>query len=302
MSPDSLIILPSNHVTLTCPITVFNVSIEYLHLFDQIVNGKGRIVIKLGGGLITNKNKAKTLHKDAINKVCEVIKILIEEEYNIIIVHGAGSYGHILSKEMKISEGINHDIYDKQIKAVKQIREDMRELNGEVIDSLKRVNLDSIGFPPSIWAKNTGKEFMGDIDIFEKNIGTIIPICFGDVVQRDDDKEFGILSGDDLMYRLSIEIPEVNFTIFLLGDVDGVMDKPPDNVDAKLVSIWKTNDSIRTSHNSEFDVTGGMDLKLLRASEIAKKIENVWFLNGDKPERILQLVRTGSTIGTKINP
>jgi isopentenyl phosphate kinase len=302
MSPDSLIILPSNHVTLTCPITVFNVSIEYLHLFDQIVNGKGRIVIKLGGGLITNKNKAKTLHKDAINKVCEVIKILIEEEYNIIIVHGAGSYGHILSKEMKISEGINNDIYDKQIKAVKQIREDMRELNGEVIDSLKRVNLDSIGFPPSIWAKNTGKEFMGDIDIFEKNIGTIIPICFGDVVQRDDDKEFGILSGDDLMYRLSIEIPEVNFTIFLLGDVDGVMDKPPDNVDAKLVSIWKTNDSIRTSHNSEFDVTGGMDLKLLRASEIAKKIENVWFLNGDKPERILQLVRTGSTIGTKINP
>ena len=263
---------------------------------------KGRIVIKLGGGLITNKNKVKTLDKDAINKVCKVIKILIEEKYNIIIVHGAGSYGHILSKEMKISEGINHDINDKQIKAVKQIREDMRELNNEVIDSLKRVNLNSTGFPPSIWAKNIGKEFIGDISIFEKKLGEIIPICFGDVVERDDEKEFGILSGDDLMYRLSIEIPDVNFTIFLLGDVDGVMDKPPDNSDAELVPIWNSNDSIRTSHNSEVDVTGGMDLKLMRASEIAKKIDNVWFLNGDRPERILQLVRTGSTIGTKIKP
>jgi isopentenyl phosphate kinase len=302
MSPDSLIILPSNHLTLTCPITTFNVSIEYLYLFDQIVSVKGRIVIKLGGGLITNKNKAKTLDKDAINKVCEIIKILTEEEYKIIIVHGAGSYGHILSKEMKISEGINHEIYEKQIKAVKQIREDMKELNNEVIDSLKKVNLDSVGFPPSIWAMNTGKEFIGNIDIFEKEIGEIIPICFGDVVQRDDENEFGILSGDDLMYRLSMEIPEVNFTVFLLGDVDGVMDKPPDNLDANLISTWKKYDSIKTSHNSEVDVTGGMDLKLLRASEIANKIENVWFLNGNNPERILQLVRTGSTIGTKINP
>ena len=302
MSPDSLIIHPSNHVTLTCPITAFNVSIEYSHAFDQIVSVKGRIVIKLGGGLITNKNKAKTLDKDAINKVCEVINILKEEKYKIIIVHGAGSYGHILSKEMKISEGINHDIRDKQIKAVKQIRENMRELNNEVIDSLKKVNLNSIGFPPSIWAKNIGKEFTGDISIFEKKLEGEIPICFGDVVDRDDEKEFGILSGDDLMYRLSIEIPDVNFTIFLLGDVDGVMDKPPDNSDAKLISNWKNNDSIQTSHNSDVDVTGGMDLKLMRASEIAEKIDNVWFLNGNRPERILQLVRTGSAIGTKINP
>jgi isopentenyl phosphate kinase len=45
-----------------------------------------------------------------------------------------------------------------------------------------------------------------------------------------------------------------------------------------------------------------MDLKLMRASEIAKKIENVWFINGNNPERILELIRTGTTIGTKINP
>jgi len=266
------------------------------------VSAKGRIVIKLGGGLITNKNKVKTIDKNAINKVCEVVKILIEEGYKIIIVHGAGSYGHILSKETKIAEGINQDIYEKQIKAVKQIRKDMRELNDEVIDSLKQINLDSIGFPPSIWAKNTGKKFNGDISIFEIKKGEIIPICFGDIVQRDDEKEFGILSGDDLMYRISIEIPNVNFSIFLLGDVDGVMDRPPDDLDASLISVWNKNDSIRTSHNSEIDVTGGMDLKLMRASEISNEIENVWFLNGNNPERMLQLVRTGHTIGTKINP
>ena len=201
---------------------------------------------------------------------------------------------------MRISEGVRQEIYEKQIKAIKQIRENMRELNDEVIDSLERVNTDSMGFPPSIWVKNTGKKFTGDIEIFNKNIGEIIPICYGDVVQRDDEKEFVYYLGDDLMYRLSIEIPEVNYTIFLLGDVDGVMDQPPENLDAKLVSLWKKNDFIRTSHNSEIDVTGGMDLKLIRASEIAKKVDNVWFINGNYPERIIQLIRTGSTIGLKL--
>jgi len=266
------------------------------------VSAKGRIVIKLGGGLITNKNLSKTLDKEAIDRVCEILKIVSDEGYKIIIVHGAGSYGHILSKEMDISNGVNYKIYDQQISAIEQIRKDMRELNNEIIGSLKKVNLNSVGYPPSLWAKNLGKNFSGDIEVFKKENNQIIPICFGDVVYRNDENEFGILSGDDLMYRLSMEIPEVCFTIFLLGDVDGVLDKPPNDSDAKLVTKWSKKDTVATIHNSEIDVTGGMDLKLMRASEISNKIENVWFINGKKPERILQLIRTGSTIGTKINP
>lgn len=263
---------------------------------------KGRIVLKLGGGLITNKNHAKTLDKTAIDRVCNILKVLFDDGYRIIIVHGAGSYGHILSKEMKISDGIIPEIYEKQIIAINQIRDDMKELNDEVRDSLQKVDLESNRYSPSDWATNTGKDFIGNIEMFKKEKGEKIPISYGDVVQKNDEKEFGILSGDDLMYRISREIPNVIYTIFLLGDVDGVMDNPPRHHNATLVPVWSKYDSIITLHNSKIDVTGGMDLKLMRASEIAKKIENVWFINGNNPERILELIRTGTTIGTKINP
>lgn len=72
------------------------------------MNSKGRIVIKLGGGLITNKNLSKTINKEAIKNVCNTIKQLNDEGYVLIIVHGAGSYGHILSKKMDIANGINN--------------------------------------------------------------------------------------------------------------------------------------------------------------------------------------------------
>ncbi len=268
----------------------------------QYVNSKGRIVIKLGGGLITNKNLYKTIDKESINNVCNTLKQLDDEGYTLIIIHGAGSYGHILSKRMNIANGINHEFHEQQINAVKEIRSNMMELNDEVINSLKELGLDAIGYPPSKWAKGTGKDFTGNLDMFETNNNDKIPICFGDVVDRDDEYEFGILSGDDLMYRISMEIPNVKYTIFLLGDVDGVLTNPPNNTNAKLIEKYTKNDIITTFHSSDIDVTGGIDLKLLRAFEISKKIDNVWFLNGKRCDRIIQLIRTGTTLGTKIIP
>jgi isopentenyl phosphate kinase len=39
--------------------------------------------------------------------------------------------------------------------------------------------------------------------MFERESDDVIPITFGDVVNTGDMEEFGILSGDDLMLRLS---------------------------------------------------------------------------------------------------
>ena len=264
------------------------------------MDSKGRVVIKLGGGLITDKTKSKTINMSAIDKVCKVILEIQNEGYDLVIVHGAGSYGHILAKEMNIANGIDKNNEHAQRNAVKKIREDMLELNSHIIESLKELNLNVAVHPPSKWAKGIGIKFEGDISIFEKESNGIIPVCFGDVVDRDDKLEFGILSGDDLMYRLSVEIPDVKYTIFLLGDVGGGMDLPPTNPDAKILEIWSKNKFVKTKHNTDIDVTGGIDLKLDRAARISKHVSEVWFLDGRSPERIIELIRDGETIGTKI--
>jgi isopentenyl phosphate kinase len=260
----------------------------------------GRIVIKLGGNLITDKSSQKTIKREEIDIVSSVLAATYSEGYSLVIVHGAGSFGHLLARRWSIDTGAKPEILEEQMGAVSQIRTDMRELNSEVVSSLARNGLRSEGFPPSNWAEGTGRKFVGDLTMFERESDDVIPITFGDVVNTGDMEEFGILSGDDLMLRLSLELPDVTHSIFLLGDAGGVMDRPPDQTGARLLPSWKPLDDLASNHLPEIDVTGGINLKLARASEIAGVVGEVWFLDGREPDRVLELLRTGKTVGTKI--
>ena len=63
-----------------------------------------RVVIKLGGGLITHKDSMKKFDSDSMGRVAESISSIVEMGVPIIIVHGAGSFGHLLAKKWSISE------------------------------------------------------------------------------------------------------------------------------------------------------------------------------------------------------
>ena len=261
-----------------------------------------RVVVKLGGGLITKKDEWKKFDIERMQAVSIVLSKLSSLGASIVVVHGAGSFGHILAKEWAISGGMNPDISSEQREAVDQIRSDMNELNSLVVSCLEEVGLECDSLPPSEWAFGTGKDFDGPLESFIRPSNLPIPITFGDAVDTGDEAEFGILSGDDLMLRLSTELPGVTHSIFLMGDAQGILDKPPTERGAKLLTTWSPSTYFKSEHRSEIDVTGGIMLKIERASEISNDVEEVWILDGRRPERILELVRTGETIGTKILP
>jgi len=260
-----------------------------------------RVVVKLGGGLITDKGSMKKFDSDSVEMVVESITSVVEMGVPIIIVHGAGSFGHLLAKEWSISEGVDVNIADEQRIIVDKIRSDMRELNRLLIDKLTESGIKSESLAPSEWAVGTGPEFQGDVKNFQRVANAPIPVTFGDVVNTNDKLEFGILSGDDLMLRLSREL-EVSHCIFLIGDAEGVMSGPPNKKGSKLISRLEVGMEIEGPHYSEIDVTGGIGLKIDRARKIASDVEEVWILDGRCPERIVELLSTGETIGTKILP
>jgi len=261
---------------------------------------KNKIVIKLGGGLITDKSQYKVVREDRIHSVCRVISELIEGGNSVIIVHGAGSFGHLEAKKWNLSEGYDKEIIDQQRLAVKNVRNDMIELNNYVLEKLKQFNIEGISHPPSKWANDLGAEFKGDVSILDKEKEGMVQVTFGDVVDVYDQREFGILSGDDLMVRICKEIPDITHCIFLLGDTEGLLTKPPNEDGSELISLWSREQGITGRHESNQDVTGGIFLKAESASEIAQNITNVWMIDGRKPERILELLQTGNTIGTKV--
>ena len=261
---------------------------------------KNKIVIKLGGGLITDKSQYKVVREDRIHSVCRVIAELIDNNHSIILVHGAGSFGHLEAKKWSLSTGYDKKIIEQQRLAVKNVRNDMIELNNHVLRNLKEFNIDGVPHPPSKWATDLGPKFKGDIGVLANEKEGMIQVTFGDVVDVHGEREFGILSGDDLMVRICKEIPGITHCIFLLGDTEGLLTKPPNEENSELIPLWSKEQEIIGRHESNQDVTGGIFLKAESASKISQSINNVWMIDGRKPERMLELVQTGNTIGTKV--
>ncbi len=226
---------------------------------------------------------------------------LLARSHTVTIVHGAGSFGHLKAKQWRIAQGADEEILTEQILAVDSIRQDMRELNSILCESLANSDITSRTLPPSDWAQETGPEFTGDLTPFAQTPHEIVAVTFGDVVDCAPPKRFGILSGDDLMVRIGREIPSITHCIFLLGDTEGLLSAPPSDPNAKLIQTWNPTEAITGEHDTSQDVTGGIFLKLESAAKIAEVVEQVWLLDGRCSERVHELLENGTTRGTRIS-
>ena len=251
----------------------------------------GRIIMKWGGGLISDKTTLCTPQMDQIQRLANCVKRLVQMGHDLIIVHGAGSFGHILAREHRLDEGDIHGL--EQGAAINQVRSDMDKLHNLVITSLQPLSVKS--HPPRGFVINTGPHFQGDLVRF---LEPGVHITFGDVVDCDAPRNFGILSGDDLMLRLSTELPDVSHTIFAMGGTPGLMTTSDSS--GELIPLWNKNMGFSGDHSEHIDVTGGIFLKVERAADISEFVENVWLVDGVHPERILQIVEQGHSIGTRI--
>ena len=261
-----------------------------------------RVIIKLGGGLITDKTRYKVVLRDRIDAVSEVISMIIGMGHSVIVIHGAGSFGHIEAKKWDISEGLKSEIAEQQISAIDTIRRDMNELNGMIIESLINAGIKCESLPPRNWVNGVGTRFSGDVSVFQRGPESPVPVSFGDVVDVDGVDQFGILSGDHLMVRLATELPNVILCAFLLGDAEGLLSGPPNMEGSILIDQWSDSEGFVGEHDTNIDVTGGILLKAKCASEISSSTEHVWFIDGRVPSRMLEILSRGDTVGTRIVP
>ena len=266
-----------------------------------------RIVVKFGGALITKKDEQSVAHIQIIRNLCSIIKEITEEGIQVIIVHGAGSFGHLKAKRWRLNEGyltdfeLTDDACSSQQEAVDDVRNDMLILNAIVLSELKQVGLNALSHPPHEWASNLGPLFVGDLARFKSDDVETVHVTFGDVVDVDDETKFGILSGDDIVARLSMELPHVESLVFAMGGVDGLLKVPPHMAtDEDLIERWSPEVSYEGLHQTDIDVTGGIGLKIQRGLLVAKSGVSVHLINGEFPERILNLVRNESWKGTTI--
>ena len=169
----------------------------------------------------------------------------------------------------------------------------MDELHNHVIRALHPLPVTS--HRPRDFVINTGPDFVGNLDQF---LLPGIHITFGDVVDCEPPVDFGIISGDDLMLRLSTELPDVSHAIFAMGGTPGLMTSACSS--GELIQLWDNSMGYSGHHSENVDVTGGIFLKMKRADIISQFIEHVWLVDGHHAPRILEIIEDGHTIGTRV--
>jgi isopentenyl phosphate kinase len=241
------------------------------------------ILIKLGGSIITNKERPLSARRKAIESILKQIKKINEPK---IIVHGGGSYGHYWS--------VKYDMHTKPAKydarGVAIVKNSMIELNKIILDIAVKNRINAYCLPPTDFM-NGNKSIKNKIltmnDISKSGL---IPITFGDALWFGQKKSY-ILSGDVIMTTIA-KILKPRLSVFVL-DVDGVYS----NLKTKKL-IYDFKKEKPTISINKMDVTGGMTRKITEAVKISRSGLNVFFTNGNKPQRITDAVSGKKFEGT----
>ncbi len=249
-------------------------------------------IIKLGGSLITDKKKVKRPRKGIMERLVHEMAASGEK---LMVVHGAGSYGHHLAKEGKLNEGF---IGEWQMEYLSKVHRDMRELNLMVMNAMIDAGLNPISIPPSsIAIYEAGSLSHFPTQLFEMYSGMgLTPVSFGDMVP-DTKRIFAICSGDHIMRELA-GIEGVERAIFAT-DVDGIYDRPPSEPGAELLEEIHPDKQVLTELMYT-DTTGGMAQKIADGLAIAKKGVEVLVVNGLVEGRLEKAIKGERVPGTII--
>jgi len=241
------------------------------------------ILIKLGGSVITNKKKPLSPRKKSIDKIVRALKKIDEP---IIVVHGGGSYGHYWSVKYNMhTKPANYNTH-----GVSVVKNSMVELNKIILDSFLKNTLNPYCLPPTdfIFGNKPIIKKVKEIEKIAKS--NLVPVTFGDALWYGKKKSY-ILSGDRIMSILA-KILKPRLCVFVLN-VNGLYSDPKTK---KLIHELKGEKPLILK--SSKDVTGGMKRKVDEATKISKNGMNVFFVNGNKPERIVDAVKRKKFHGT----
>lgn len=255
-------------------------------------------LLKLGGSVVTYKEKELTPNTGNIRRLAQEIKKVLPQK--MVIIHGGGSFGHPLAKEFEINEGLRSA---GQLLGFSKTHQAMASLNNLIVDELLDVDVPAFGLSPSSFIITSNRRIRSlNIEVISNILDLgIIPILYGDAV-IDEKQGIAILSGDQLIVELAIKL-EADKLIFG-SDVDGLYTSDPKlDSQAKLVkkiTVEQLQDLYQISGSLKTDVTGGMLGKIKEASGAVKSGIEVCIVNALKPCRVKKAILGENVKGTCI--
>ena len=247
-------------------------------------------ILKIGGSVITDKDSVSVAKKDEIDRISQEIAAFRKEvKMPLILVHGAGSFGHPQAIE-HMSKGFNAN-------GVYLVHTSVKTLNSMVVDSLNRAGLNALPVHPlsSCLLENGNIAEFQTAQIKLMLERDIVPVLHGDVVM---DRILGaaVLSGDRIVPYLATATAASG--IGAGSNVDGVLDNKGEVI-KKITPLSFVDIKKNIQGASSPDVTGGMLGKVLELLELSKKGISSRVFNAAKKNMVSKFLY-GEDVGTLI--
>ncbi len=247
-------------------------------------------LIKLGGSVVTFKDKPLSANTGAIDKISEALRSIGTPA---IVVHGGGSFGHYWS--------VQYDMHTKpsryDVRGVAAVHESMIALNQIIVNSMMRSGRNPYGLPPSVFTSGRRPILSKIKQVYAMAKSKILPVTFGDVIYVDRAR-YSILSGDSLMTIIAKALRPSR--VVFATNVDGVYSDLETGEIIPQLSSRAGSNPFKFSISAAADVTGGMQRKITEAFKIATSGMDVMLVNGLYPERIIAAAEGKPTTGTLI--
>jgi len=240
-------------------------------------------VLKLGGSVVTHKDRPETVDEDALATAADAIADALAIDApasdaiadalaidapadtdthggaldRLVLVHGGGSFGHHHADR----HGVSTTTGTHDARALVDIHDAMGRLNDAVLDTLQDRAVPALPVRPlSVGARRTGDGSDDEeptLDLPTASVETMldegfVPVMHGDVVAHEGNGGT-ILSGDAVVVSLAQSLGADR--VGLCSTVPGVLDANGTVVD-RIDSLADAADTLGDSNAT--DVTGGM--------------------------------------------
>jgi isopentenyl phosphate kinase len=233
--------------------------------------GFNRQFLKLGGSLITDKNRPHTPRLEVIERLAREIASALEQrpELRLLLGHGSGSFGHTAAHKHGTRQGVAGP---EQWQGFIEVWREAAALNHLVMDALLEAGLPAIAFPPSgsVTAQKGQVSHWNLEPISAALEAGLLPVVYGDVV-FDAAQGGTILSTEDIFAHLASELKPTR--LLLAGIEPGVWADFPV---CRQLMPHLTSDSLpeleaALSGSNSPDVTGGMLSKVHQSLALARQ-------------------------------
>ena len=233
------------------------------------------VLLKLGGSLITDKDKPYTPRLDKLASLSKEIKAALDSSPNLSLIlgHGSGSFGHVAAKKYGTRDGVQTR---EQWLGFTEVRFQAAELNRFVVQSLLEAGLPALPFPPSAsLVSDNRKVTLHNIAPIRKALeANLLPVVQGDVA-FDESLGGTILSTEDVFKFLVEQFAPTR--IRLAGIEAGVWEDYPART--RLVKQIQLSDyeAMRSGIqcSASTDVTGGMKAKVEEMLSLIREKEGL---------------------------